>query len=74
MLEECAPGHTLKERTHKWCVMWEGRTFPSMPKGKHGRRTNPTIEMGHVRHMVRQLEISEDCAESKIEGLFRQRR
>jgi len=68
MLATCAPGHTRKERDHHWVVMFNGRTFPSLPKGPHGKRTNPGIQIGHVRQMVRLLEV-EACAKQQIETL-----
>lgn len=68
MLDECAPGHTRKERTHNWLITYGAAEFPSLPKGPHGRRTNPGIQIGHVRQMVRQLNI-QDCAKRKLETL-----
>jgi hypothetical protein len=61
MLDICAPGHTRKAREHNHCIQYSGRTFPSLPLGKHGKRDNPPIELGHVRQMVRQLGLDPDC-------------
>lgn len=68
MLEECAPGHTRKLTTYYWCARYNGKSFPSLPLGEHGRRKFPTIQVGFVRTMVRQLGIL-GCAQGQIEGL-----
>lgn len=68
MLEKCAPGHTRKERTHNWLVTFGDAAFPALPKGEHGRRTNPDIQVGVVKQMSRQLGIL-DCAKRVIETL-----
>jgi hypothetical protein len=68
MLDHCAPGHTRSATTHYWCIRFGGKTYPSFPLGAHGRRKNPTVQVGHVRAMVRQLGISA-CAAGQIEGL-----
>ncbi len=60
MLEECAPGHTVKPQTHNYCVRYQGLTFPALPKGRHGAK-DPEIQMGHVRQMIRQLQLDLDC-------------
>jgi hypothetical protein len=69
MLEECAPGHTVKTRDHNHCVRWSGKTYPSLPRGKHGRRDNPPIEVGHVKQMVRQLGIDPECVKRTLPQL-----
>lgn len=68
MLDHCAPGHTRKQRDHNWIVRYNGKTYPSLPVGEHGARRNVSIEVGHVKKMVRTLEIA-DCAKKKIERL-----
>jgi hypothetical protein len=69
MLDDCAPGHTRKAREHNHCIQFEGRIFPSLPLGKHGKRKNPQIEAGHVKQMVRQLEIDPDCTKRHLPQL-----
>jgi len=32
MLNVCAPGHVWKEKTHNFCVYYNGACFPSLPK------------------------------------------
>lgn len=61
MLDACAPGWTARQGLHKWRVMWRDKTYPSLPRGEHGK-TNPEIELGHVKKMIRHLEIDHDCA------------
>jgi hypothetical protein len=62
MLNECAPGHTLRVATHARVVKYNGKTYPSLPK-------YPNIELGHIRKMVRYLEINRECAEGHIPNL-----
>jgi hypothetical protein len=69
MLAGCADGSTFKTREHNHVVRYNGRTFPNLPLGKHGARKDPEIKLGHVRHMIRQLEISLDCAKRFIPQL-----
>jgi hypothetical protein len=65
MLDQCSPGHTRKLLKHTWCVMWNGKTYPSLPKGEHGAG-DPDIEIGHVKRMIRALGIDIDCARQLI--------
>jgi hypothetical protein len=68
MLDACAPGHTRKERDHNWLVRYDGKEYPRLPKGPHGRRENPPIQVGHVKNMARHLGILE-CAKQRLEAL-----
>lgn len=68
MLKECAPGHSMERKVHNFWVRANGRTFRSLPTGKHGAK-NPEIEVGHIRHMVRHLGIDEDCAKTHLPQL-----
>jgi hypothetical protein len=54
MLVACAPGHTKQETTHSWCIRFNQKTYPTLPKKRQ-------IDVGHVRKMARHLEIL-DCA------------
>jgi hypothetical protein len=64
MLDVCAHGHTKKEGKHYWCVRYNGKTYPTLPRGEHGK-TDPEIQIGKIRQMVRQLGI-ETCAEERL--------
>lgn len=61
MLDECAPGHTRKARVHNYCINYRDRSYPSFPLGPHGKRENPSIEIGHVKKMVRYLGLDPEC-------------
>lgn len=65
MLDACAPGHTRRATDHNWRVTFNGRIYATLPLGPHGRRENPEIETGHVRAMVRHLQIR-GCAERHL--------
>ncbi len=69
ILDACAPGYTRKERTHNWAVTWKGKTYSRLPRGKHGKRESPPIEIGHIKQMIRYLEIDWDCATSQLPQL-----
>jgi len=68
MLEACAPGYKAVERDHHWCVYYKAATFPTLPKGEHGGRKNPGIQLGHIKRMARLFGIL-DCAKSQIQTL-----
>ena len=57
MLAECAPGSTVRLANHSRVIIYNKKTYRSLPK-------HDTIELGHVRKMVRFLEISRDCPEA----------
>jgi hypothetical protein len=69
MLEACAPGYTKRGSEHHWKVMWRGRTYPRLLLGKHGKRHNPIVEIGHVRNLVRHLGLPVDCANHHLPQL-----
>lgn len=60
MLEQCAPGHTMRLATHFYNVKFRDRHFRQLSKFK-------MIPVGHVKKMCRYLDIL-DCAEKF--GLF----
>jgi hypothetical protein len=62
MLEKCAAGFTLRLATHSRVVVFNGRTYPSLPKFDK-------IELGHIRKMVRHLQINRDCASKYVPQL-----
>lgn len=68
MLRRCAKGAEIEEKKHHYWVRYNGRTFESLPKGKHGART-PEVEIGHIIGMIRDLGIDEECARRVIPQL-----
>ena len=69
MLDECAPGYVCKPTPHFLRFHYGGKTYPSFPRGEHGRKRiseNAEIEPGHVKKLVRHLDIDRDCANGKI--------
>lgn len=66
MLEACAPGHVFRAHgDHYYLVAFNGRTFPSLPRGAHGK-SNPEIQIGVVKRMARLLDILA-CAERQLQ-------
>lgn len=65
MLDDCAPGAVIVPKPHHNWVIWKSRTYRGLPRGKHGARKNPELEVGHVKRMARFFEIL-PCAQSRI--------
>ena len=66
MLDACAPGYSRRATDHHWIVTYKGLPFRSLPLGAHGKRTNPEIEAGHVRAMVRMFALDSACVERHV--------
>ena len=64
MLEVCLPDYKAKQKPHKWWVNC-GPKRALLPLGKHGKRKNPEIEVGHVRHLCNVFGIL-DCAKEQL--------
>jgi len=64
MLEQCAPDHSIQERTHHYCISYGEKSYPAFPKGEHEKQ-NPPIQKGHVRKMARFFGILE-CAKAAL--------
>ena len=59
MLNHCAKGSDWRMATHFRRVRYDGRIYPSLPK-------HNSIELGHVRKMVRYLKIDLECAKKYL--------
>lgn len=55
MLEECAPGSTTRKGKHRYVAKYNGKVH-HFPKGER------TLEVGHLKKIVSQLEIDRKCA------------
>lgn len=64
MLKNCAPGFTSRNTTHALQIKYNGKSYPSLPSYQN-------IELGHIRKMVRTLEINKECANKYIPGQFK---
>ncbi len=69
MLGECAPGAGIEKKKHRHWVRYGGKTYRGLPLGRHGKRENPEIEIGHVRQLIRYFGIDEDGARQAIPAL-----
>jgi hypothetical protein len=66
MLNLCAPGHSFKAHgDHYYLVSYGRNRYPSLPRGAHGKK-DPEIQRGHVKRMVRMLDI-EECAKKALD-------
>jgi len=63
-MPKCTPGYNQERKTHHWVFTWDGKTA-LMPRGGHGKN-NPEIEIGHIKHMIRLLEIDTECVREKL--------
>jgi len=68
MLKKCAPGFEMVAKTHNYRVTYKDRVYPALPLGPHGKRTHVSIEIGHIRSMIRALGI-QDCAQRVLPQL-----
>ena len=69
MLDACAPGARIVPQKHRnWVYYKDFTIFRNLPLGEHGARTNPEIQIGFVRKLVRHFDIF-DCARQHIENL-----
>ena len=69
MLDDCTDGWHFTDKTHKrWIYVGDHPSSYKLPRGAHGKRTNPEIEVGHVRGLVRHFDIV-DCAKEHLEQL-----
>jgi hypothetical protein len=59
MLKHCADGFQWRLATHSRVVSYKGKTYRALPKFN-------SIELGHIRKMIRYLKIDENCAKSKL--------
>ena len=64
MLSVCASGFSVRQRLHTQEVRYNGKTF-HLPKGEHGK-PDPEIQKGHIKRMVRHLEIDLECAKQHL--------
>ena len=69
MLEQCARGARIEAKKHRNWVYYDSKIFRGLPLGRHGKRNNPEIEIGHVRQLIRYFEIDEACARKAIPAL-----
>ena len=67
MLDGCAQGFSIENKKHRFWVKFKGKKF-LLPKGEHGKK-NPEIEKGHIKKMIKQLEIDLECAKECLELL-----
>jgi hypothetical protein len=73
MLRRCAEGAEVELKEHHYWVRYNGLTFRSISKGRHGARI-PDVEIGHVVGMIRHLGIDIDCARREIVQLPRKKK
>ena len=55
MMDDCAPGSTRRLGTHRYIAKYNGKAV-HFPKG------DTTLEVGHLKKIVSQLEIDRECA------------
>jgi hypothetical protein len=67
MLDNCLPGHRRVEKNHHIWVWFNGRLFKGLQIGDRSKN-DPPIGTGHVRKLVRILEIED--ADGCCVGIF----
>ncbi len=71
MLDDCAPGHTRTPTNHNMRIAYNGKTHYRFPLGSHGKTRGGKkyqVEFGHVKNLIRMLEIME-CAKGHFPQL-----
>ena len=64
MLKECAPGYTIRLATHSRVIHYGGKVFPAFPK-------HDPVENGHIRKLIRYLNIKPACAAKHLPGIIK---
>jgi hypothetical protein len=59
MLDECAPGYTIRLANHSRVIHFNGKLYRTFPKAD-------PVENGHIRKLVRYLEINSLCASKHL--------
>ena len=69
MLGVCAPGHRCEKgkSSHKWRVLYKGKTFWELPKGGHDNKEQ--VQLMKIAKLARILEINPDCARREMPAL-----
>ena len=69
MLNACAPGDQSEEKEHHHWIRYNGRTYASLSRGRHGSGNRAEIQVGQIKQLIRHLEIDGDCAKRQLEIL-----
>lgn len=69
MLDSCAKGWKCDDSDHYWVITFNGKTFPKLPLGKHGRRTNPEVKLGYAKKLATFFGLSRACVEKHVPQL-----
>jgi hypothetical protein len=64
MLKECAPGSTIRLATHSRVIHFGNKVYRTFPK-------HDPVENGHIRKLVRFLEIKTACAAKYLPGIIK---
>jgi hypothetical protein len=63
MLDECAPGYTIRLATHSRVIQFGGKVYRRFPK-------HDPVENGHIRKMVRFFGLTA-CASKSLPGVIK---
>jgi hypothetical protein len=63
MLNECAPGYTIRLANHSRVIHFGGKVYRTFPKAD-------PVENGHIRKLVRFLGIDAACAAKHLPGVI----
>lgn len=67
MLDDCADGHKRSEARHRLIIKYKGFPCINFPTGEKAR--DRTVKSSKVRMLVRQLQLSVDCAEGHFPNI-----
>ncbi len=73
MLDHCLPGYQKEAGPHHWRIHANGKTYPSLPKGEHGKRPGRApIQKKQIRDLAEFFGIR-PCAQGELPILGRPR-
>ena len=61
MLDNCADGYNIRNTSHYRRIQYNGVFYPSFPGKKYDN-----IDIGHIRSLIRTLDIDRECAEQYV--------
>jgi hypothetical protein len=64
MLKECAPGSVIRLATHSRVIHFGNKVYRNFPK-------HDPVENGHIRKLIRFLEIKHACASKHLPGVIK---
>ena len=59
LLKNCANGHSIRTTKHNKSIKYNNKSYQAFPKHNE-------IEIGHVKSLIKSLNIDQDCAKKYV--------